>query len=110
MVRMRGAFEPDGGHLDRLGANREAPSPRKRGEDTSRLRCENPVAPRLQADRVACSEVTVARRVDLHHGVAIAGQRDVGALNGTEGPDAAHGAVERALTDRPDMHVVTAHE
>ena len=76
------------------------------------LRGENPVAAGMQADDVTGSEVAVPRRVDLDHGIAVAGRVSVtiGALCRTECADMGDRTFQQPAADRPDLRVVASDE
>src|SRR5438105_2141354 len=75
------------------------------------LRGKDPVAAGLQADDFAGLEFPVPGGVDLNHGLALTGrERNFRPLDRTERADMAHGALQRAGSGRPDLHVVAADE
>src|SRR3954451_18526991 len=70
---------------------------------------ENPIAPRLQPDRIADPELAVARRVDLDLGVAF-GERDRRARPRAEAAHIGQSTWQRPATRGADQQVMPAHE
>ena len=80
-----------------------------RNDDGLVLSRKYPVPTGLQPDQIPGLQLPVPGRVDLDHGLA-ARQRDLGALDRTEGADMADRTLERTAAGRPDLHVMAAHE
>src|ERR1700694_2063839 len=70
---------------------------------------EKPVAPGLQPDDIAGSDLPIPGRIDLDHRPTCR-QGNFGPLDRAECPDMPYRTLERTAAGRPDLHVMARNE